>query len=155
MRGGGSVAKRTLASLTPQTNAVIIATLGKAAVQEKKQITGLIAVQLIFACAVTATVLAFGATPEFSIAVWCGGGVSALNSVMLAWRTSRANKHDSLEATLELRLLYFYAMERFLSIVVMLGLVMAATRQPPAVLVGFVSGQAIMLLTRLFLQFRK
>ena len=48
--------------------------------------------------------------------------------------------------------MYFYAAERFLVVVVLLGLCLAALKLSPlAVLGGFVMGQAALLAARLFL----
>ncbi|WP_407898468.1 ATP synthase subunit I [Ferrigenium sp. UT5] len=146
--------KESWESLTPQAKAAIIAALGEATAQEKRQISRLIAAQIIVACAVSGISFSFGAAPEISIAAWSGGGVSVLNSLLLAWRMSRASRSESHDAQLQLRLLYFYAVERFLSVVIALVLAMAVTKQPLVVLGGFVSGQAVMILARLFLQFR-
>jgi hypothetical protein len=48
--------------------------------------------------------------------------------------------------------MYFYAAERFLVVVVLLGLCMAALKLSPlSLLGGFVMGQAVLLAARLFL----
>jgi len=95
---------------------------------------------------------------QHAAAVLCGGLVSALNGTLLAWRMSRAALHSAHEAHHsggahhQLRLMYLYAAERFLAVVVLLGLCMAALKLPPlTVLGGFVMGQAVLLAARLFL----
>jgi len=95
-----------------------------------------------------------GAAPQFAIAVLSGGGVSVLNGALMAWRMSRANQRSAHDAHLQLRLLYFYAAERFLVVVTSLGLSMALLKLPLAVLGGFVLGQAVLLSARLFLRIK-
>ncbi len=49
--------------------------------------------------------------------------------------------------------MYYYAAERFLAVMVLLGVCMAVLKfSPLAVLGGFVVGQAVMLTARLFLK---
>ena len=140
--------------LTPPLNAAIIAALLEAEVQEKQQIRRVTWVQLIVAVIAGSITLAVGATPQFAIAVLIGGGVSVLNGAMMAWRMSRANQRSAHDAHLQLRLMYFYAAERFILVVVSLGLAMAILRLPLAVLGGFVLGQAALLVARLFLRIK-
>jgi len=91
-------------------------------------------------------------TPQFALAVLSGGGVSVVNGAMLAWRMSRAALSSVQNAHHQLRLMYFYAAERFLVVVMLLGLCMAALKLSPlALLGGFVMGQAVLLAARLFL----
>jgi len=60
--------------------------------------------------------------------------------------TSVQNAHH------QLRLMYFYAAERFLVVVVLLLLCMAALKLSPiALLSGFIAGQAVLLVARLLL----
>ena len=92
------------------------------------------------------------AAPQFALAVLCGGGISVANGVLLAWRMSRAASHITQDAQHQLRLLYFYAAERFLVVVVLLAISMTVIKlQPPALLGGFVMAQAAMIVARLFL----
>lgn len=58
-------------------------------------------------------------------------------------------------AQLQLRLLYFYAAERFLLVAALLGLILAMNERPLGVLGGFVLGQATLLFARLLLKIRK
>lgn len=95
---------------------------------------------------------------HYAAAVFCGGLVSILNGAMLAWRMSRAALYPVHEARQpdgvhrQLRLMYFYAAERFLAVIVLLGLCMVSLeRSALAVLSGFVMGQAALLAARLFL----
>lgn len=140
--------------LTPPLNAAIIAALAEAEVQEKQQIRRVTWVQFIVAVIAGSTTLGVGATPQLAIAVLIGGGVSVLNGAMMAWRMSRANQRSAHDAHLQLRLMYFYAAERFFLVVVSLGLAMAILKLPLAVLGGFVLGQAALLVARLFLRIK-
>ncbi|HYR05698.1 MAG TPA: ATP synthase subunit I [Gallionella sp.] len=112
------------------------------------------------AIALIAAVIAYGlnGAPEYAAAVLSGGLVSVLNGALLAWRMSRTalysahEAHHSSSAHRQLRLMYFYAAERFLVVVALLGMCMAALKLSPlAVLGGFVMGQAALLAGRLFL----
>jgi len=120
-----------------------------------RQVVGL---QAATALIVAGIVYSLNGTPQVAIAVLSGGLVSVLNGALLAWRMSRAALHSALEvhhpssAHHQLRLMYFYAAERFLVVVVLLGLCLAALKLSPlAVLGGFVMGQAALLAARLFL----
>ena len=140
--------------LTPPLNAAIIAALQEAEVQEKQQIRRVTWVQLFVAIIAGSAALGVGATPQLAIAVLIGGGVSVLNGAMMAWRMSRANQRSAHDAHLQLRLMYFYAAERFFLVVVSLGLAMAILKLPLAVMSGFVLGQASLLVARLFLRIK-
>lgn len=140
--------------LTPPLNAVIIAALLEAEAQEKQQIRRVTGVQFLVSVLAGGAALGVGATPKFAIAVLIGGGVSVLNGAMMAWRMSRANQRSAHDAHLQLRLMYFYAAERFFLVVVSLGLAMAILKLPLAVLGGFVLGQAALLVARLFLRIK-
>ncbi len=140
--------------LTPPINAAIIAALIKAEAQEKQQAQRITWLQIIFVVVASVCVFGFGATPRYAIAVLSGGGVSVLNSALMAWRMSRAGQRSTHDAHLQLRLLYFYAAERFMAVVVLLVLVMATLKLPLAVLGGFVLGQTVLLTARLFLRIK-
>jgi len=140
--------------LTPPENAAIIAALLKAEAQEKQQIRRVTWVQTLVTVVASGAAWGFGAAPQFAIAVLSGGGVSVLNGALLAWRMSRANQRTAHDAHLQLRLLYFYAIERFLVVVASLGLSMALLKLPLAVLGGFVLGQAVLITARLFLRIK-
>ena len=139
-------------SLTPQPNAAIIRALSKAVAEEKQQIRRVTGFQIVATVVAGSIAYAIETTPQFVAAVLIGGGVSVLNGAMMAWRMSRANQRSAHDAHLQLRLMYFYAAERFLVVVVLLGLCMAALKLSPlALLGGFVMGQAVLLAARLFL----
>ncbi|HEU0219405.1 MAG TPA: ATP synthase subunit I [Gallionella sp.] len=144
--------------LTPPESATIIATLCAVEAREKRMARHVVGLQAAVALVTTGIAYSLNGTPQYAIAALSGGLVSVLNGTLLAWRMSRTalhsdhEAHDSSGAHHQLRLMYFYAAERFLVIVVLLGLCMAALKlSPPAVLGGFVVGQAALLAARLFL----
>ena len=141
--------------LTPRENAAIIPPPDVVPAQEKEKNRQLITLQLVVVSAIAAGCLGYGATPQETMAVWCGGGISAFNSWLIAWRMNRANNQALRNAQLQLRLLFFFAAERFLLVMLMLGLLMTVSHRPLAVLSGFVAGQAVMILARLYLQLRR
>jgi len=138
--------------LTPPENAAIIAALFDVEAKEKKLARQVLGMQM--AATLVAAAIAYGikGTPQFALAVLSGGGVSVVNGALLAWRMSRAALSSVQNAHHQLRLMYFYAAERFLAVVVLLGLCMVALKLSPlALLGGFVMGQAVLLAARLFL----
>lgn len=141
--------------LTPQSNAAIIAALQEADIQAKQQMRRVAVVQFIAIVLAMITGMVFGATPQFATAVLIGGGVSILNSAMLAWRMTGSTVRTTHDAQLQLRLLYFYAAERFLLVATLLGIFLAIVELPLAVLGGFVLGQATLLAARLLLRIKK
>lgn len=138
--------------LTPPENAAIISALLNVEAKEKKlahQVTGL---QVIATLVAAGIVYGMESAPQLAIAVLSGGSVAVLNGALLAWRMSRAALHPDHDAHHQLRLMYFYAAERFLVVVALLGLCLAALKLSPlGVLGGFVMGQAVLLTARLFL----
>lgn len=143
-------------SLTPQLNAAIIAALFNADVQEKRLARRVAGLQALVVLAVAGT-LAYGlkSSPQYTVAVLGGGGVSVLNGALLAWRMSRAALYPNQDAHHQLRLMYFYAAERFLAVVALLGICLAVLKLLPfGVISGFVLGQAVLILARLFLKTR-
>lgn len=141
--------------LTPPLNAAIIAALLDAEAKEKKIAQQVTVSQMAVALAVASVIYGITGTAQLAIAVLSGGVVSVLNGVLLAWRMSRAALHSAHEAHLQLRLMYFYAAERLLAVVALLGICVAALKfSPLAVLGGFVMGQAALLAARLFLKIK-
>jgi hypothetical protein len=70
----------------------------------------------------------------------------------LAWRMDRAALHPAHEAHHQLRLMYYYAAERFLVVLVLLCLCIAVLKLSPlGLLGGFVIGQAVLPAGRLLL----
>jgi F0F1-type ATP synthase assembly protein I len=120
--------------------------------KEQKESRRTILLQLLFVVLVAGIAFSLGSTPQFVQAVLSGGGVSLLNGVLLAWRMSRASKRTTHDARLQLRLLYFYAAERFVVVSALLGGFMLTLDLPTAgILAGFVAGQAGLLAARLVL----
>jgi len=144
--------------LTPPKNAAIIAALFAVEAKEKRLARQVVGLQVAITLITTGIAYSLNGTLQYAIAVLSGGLVSVLNGALLAWRMSRAALHSAQEAhhpssaQHQLRLMYFYAAERFLVVVVLLGLCMAVLKLAPfAVLGGFVMGQAALLAARLFL----
>lgn len=141
--------------MTPPINAAIIAALFEAEAKEKKLARKVVWLQM--AVTIASAGIAYGTegTPQFAMAVLSGGAVSVLNGVLLAWRMSRAALASAHDAHLQLRLMYFYAAERFLVVVALLAVCMAALKLSPIpVLGGFVLGQAALLSARLLFRFK-
>ncbi|MDP2694639.1 MAG: ATP synthase subunit I, partial [Gallionella sp.] len=144
--------------LTPPESATIIATLCAVEAGEKRLARQVVGLQATTALVAAGVFYGLNGTPQDAVAVLCGGLVSALNGALLAWRMSRVAlrfAHEARErssAHHQLRLMYFYAAERFLVVVVLLGLCLVVLKLSPlAVLGGFVMVQAALLAARLFL----
>jgi len=142
--------------LTPPLNAAIIPPLFKAEVQEKqlaRKVTGLQALATLVAAGIAA--YCWRSSPQYAIAVLGGGGISVLNGALLAWRMTRVAMYPAQDAHLQLRLMYFYAAERFLVVVVLLGISLEMLKLSPlGVLSGFVLGQTVLLTARLLLKIK-
>jgi F0F1-type ATP synthase assembly protein I len=152
---GGAAAPRLKSGLTPQPNAAIIPPLFLAEVQEQQSARRVIVIQSLVILVAAGIACGWGSSPQSAIAVLGGGGVSVLNSLLLAWRMSRAARHPTQEAHQQLRLMYFYAAERFLAVVVLLGLLLATLKDSPLMVIsGFVLGQAVLLAARLLLRIK-
>ena len=138
--------------LTPPENIAIIAALLEVEAKEKKLARQVVGLQLAITLLVASMVYVISGSPQTALAALCGGGISVVNGTLLAWRMSRAALSSVQNAHHQLRLLYFYAAERFLVVVVLLGLFMAVLKLSIfAVLGGFVLGQTVLLTARLFL----
>ena len=138
--------------LTPPINAAIIAALFDVEAKEKKIAHQVILLQITVTLVGASIAYSTEGTPQFAIAVLGGGGISVINGVLLAWRMVRAALHPAHEAHHQLRLMYFYAAERFLVVVMLFCLCMAVVKfSPLALLGGFVIAQAALLVGRLFL----
>jgi ATP synthase protein I len=142
-------------SLTPPLNAAIILALFKAEVQEKKLARKVVGLQALIILAAAGVAYGWKGSPQYAIAVLGGGSVSVLNGALLAWRMSRTALHSAQDAHLQLRLMYFYAAERFLAVVTLLGICLALLKfSPLSVLGGFALGQAVLLAGRLLLKIK-
>jgi hypothetical protein len=138
-------------------SATIIASLFAVDASEKRLARRVVGLQLAVTLIVTGIAYGLNGALPFALAVLSGGLVSVLNGALLAWRMSRAALHSAHEAHPgdvhhQLRLLYYYAAERFMVVAALLGLCLVALKLSPlAVLGGFVAGQAALLAARLFL----
>lgn len=138
--------------LTPPENAAIIPPLLDVEAKERKIAHRVNLLQM--AVTLFAAVIAFSIkdAPQLAIAVLGGGGISVVNGALLTWRMVRAAAHPAHEAHQQLRLMYFYAAERFLVVIALLCMCMVVLKLSPlAVLGGFVIGQAVLLAGRLIL----
>jgi F0F1-type ATP synthase assembly protein I len=143
-------------SLTLPLNAAIIAALFNAEVKEKRLARKVLGLQILVTL-IAAGIAAYSwrSSQQYAIAVLGGGGVSILNGALLAWRMFRAALHPNQDAHQQLRLMYFYAAERFLAVVVSLGICLAVLKLAPlGVLSGFALGQTALLSARLFLKIK-
>ncbi len=138
--------------LTLPENVAIIAALLDAEAKEKKMARQVIMLQMAVTLIGASVAYSIKGTPQFAIAVLSGGGVSIVNGTLLAWRMDRAALHPAHEAHHQLRLMYYYAAERFLVAVVLLCICIAVLKLSPlALLGGFVIGQAVLPAGRLLL----
>jgi ATP synthase protein I len=138
--------------LTLPENAAIIAALLDAEAKEKKMSRQVILLQIAVTLIGASIAYSIKGTPQFAIAVLSGGGVSVVNGTLLAWRMDRAALHPAHEAHHQLRLMYYYAAERFLVVLVLLCLCIAVLKLSPlGLLGGFVIGQAVLPAGRLLL----
>jgi len=138
--------------LTPPENAAIISALLDVEAKEKKIASQVILLQIVVTLFGASIAYSINSTPQFAIAVLSGGGISVVNGGLLAWRMVRAALHPAHEAHHQLRLMYFYAAERFLVVVVLLCICIAVLKLSPlALLGGFVMGQAVFLAGRFIL----
>lgn len=138
--------------LTPPENAAIINAHFDVEAKEKKIARQVILLQMVVTLIGASIAYSIKGTPQFAIGVLSGGGVAVVNGALLAWRMVRAALHPAHEAHHQLRLMYFYAAERFLVVIVLLCLCIAVLKLSPlALLGGFVMGQAVLPVGRLFL----
>jgi len=138
--------------LTLPENAAIIAALLDAEAKEKKMARQVVLLQIMATLIGASVAYSIQSTPQFAIAVLSGGGVSVVNGTLLAWRMDRAALHPAHQAHHQLRLMYYYAAERFLVVVVLLCLCIVVLKLSPlALLAGFVMGQFALLVARLLL----
>lgn len=140
--------------LTPPENAAMITNSGffGAAAQEIKITRKVLGFQVLVTLIGASIAYSKSTTLQFTLAVLCGGGISVANGALLAWRMARSALHSTYEAHYQLRLLYFYAAERFLVVIVLLAICMTALKLPPLGLMGgFVMVQSAMIAARLFL----
>jgi len=138
--------------LTPPENAAIIPPLLDVEAKEREIARQVVLLQMLATLFGASIAYSIKGTPQFAIAVLSGGGISVVNGVLLAWRMVRAATHPAHEANHQLRLMYFYATERFLVVVALLCMSIVVLKLPPlALLGGFVMGQAVFLVGRFIL----
>jgi ATP synthase protein I len=144
--------------LTAEEIAAIMPTLLEDEAKAQKIAFQIARYQTAIALIATACVFIYSLNIQYATAILGGGIISALNSVMLAWRMSRANRPTVTDVQIagqehrELRKIYFYAAERFLVVMMLLALALAALKLTPLPLLGgFVIGQLVLILARLFL----
>jgi hypothetical protein len=138
-------------SLTLEENADKIAALLAVQAQEIIIAWRIVLIQLASILVVSGVIYVVTSTPQYMIAALSGGVVSVFNGVLLAWRMSPARSRPTRNAQQQLWLMYFYAIERYLVVVVLLGLCFTVLKFAPLhILSGFVIGQFVMLAIRLF-----
>ncbi len=146
---------RHIRNLTLPSNVDIIPPLFNAEVQEIQLARKVIWLQVWVTIAASGTAYGLGLSHEYAIPVIMGGGVSIVNGALLAWRMARSTLLSNNDAHQQLRLLYFFAAERYLLVFVMLGICLALLKLlPTVVLGGFVLGQAALVAGRLFLKIK-
>jgi F0F1-type ATP synthase assembly protein I len=141
--------------LTPGENAAIIRPLFQVERQEEKIALKVTLLQLLVTLLLAGALYCLEGMPQNAIAVLGGGAVSILNGMLLAWRMARAKRRSVHDAHQQLRLMYFYAAERFLAVVVSLALVLVMQKDAPLFAIGgFVLGQATLISARLLFRIK-
>lgn len=145
-------------NLTLRKNASIIVDLYAIEIREKRLAYIVAGLQISIALINAGIAFILNGNQQYAIAILSGGMISAVNGALLAWRISRiAQRHDqeancSHDVHYQLRMLYFYALERFMVVVALLGLSMTVLKLTPlALLGGFVMGQAVLIAAQLLL----
>ncbi|MDD5056914.1 MAG: ATP synthase subunit I [Sideroxydans sp.] len=132
--------------LTHKINAAMMPPLFNADVQENQIARKVIGLQLLVTLAATGAAYSWEGTLQYAIPVLAGGGVSVLNGALLVWRMTRASLRPTHGAHQQLKLMYFYAAERFVAVIALLGICLVVFKfSPLAVLSGFVLGQSALL----------
>jgi len=138
--------------LTPSEIAAIIPALLDVEAKERKVARQVILLQVVLTLFGASIAYSIKGTPQYAIAVLGGGGISVVNGALLAWRMVRTASHPAHEAHHQLRLMYFYAAERFLVVVALLCICIVVMKLSPlALLGGFVMGQAVFVAGRFIL----
>lgn len=150
--------------MTPPENAAIIPAVLGTELEETKKTRQVVGLQIAVTLTVAGAALIKDGGLQLALAVLCGGSVSVANGVLLAWRLSRSSscsvneahspdvQHQLRDAQHQLRRLYFYVAERFLVVATLLALCLVLLKDRQlAVLAGFVSGQLVLIVARVFL----
>ena len=137
-------------SLTGNENIANISKFYDVGVKEQDVALKVVNLQVVVLLIVATITYAIKETPQHALAVLSGGGISVMNAALLYWRMSRSALLSVQDANQQLRLMYFYAAERFLVVVLFLGICFALLKTMPLVILGsFVLGQSILLIGRL------
>ena len=127
--------------------------------EREKQIARRV-VQFQMLSALLAFVISYYAFESITVAIslFCGATVSLVNGTLLAFRMTGSDKAkkqyclDFNDAGLQLRKLYFFAVERFIVVVTLLSLCMVILKVTAlAVLSGFVLGQVTLFTAQILL----
>lgn len=119
--------------------------------KEKKIARRVVLLQIVVTLVGACVGYSIKGAPEFA-AILSGGGTSVVNGAMLVWRMSQFASRHVCDAQYQLKLMYFYAIERFLVVVVLFCLCIVVLKLSPLVLLGgFVMGQVVLPVGRLFL----
>ncbi|MDX8385783.1 MAG: ATP synthase subunit I [Gallionella sp.] len=138
-------------SLTEDGKADTIPSLLTIQAQEKIKAWQVVWLQIASILIVSGVIYVVTNTQESVYAVLSGGATSICNGILLAWRMMPTTRHLSQDAHQQLWLIYFYAIERYLLIVVLLGVCFVVLKFAPLlILSGFVIGQFVLLVTWLF-----
>jgi len=137
-------------SLTQHENIANISKFYDVGVKEQKVALKVLNLQIVVLLIVAGMTYAMKETSQYVLAVLSGGGISVINGTLLAWRMSRSALLSIQNAQQQLRLMYFYAAERFLVVVLLLAICFVAMKSMPLVVLGsFVLCQAVLLTGRL------
>lgn len=136
-------------SLTPQEIAVIMPELLRDEANENKKARKIAWMQFVMTLVSAGATYGATGSKQLAIAVVWGGLISVTNSAILAWRMGHSTVQTALSPQYQVRLLYFYAAERFVVVVALLCLCMAALRLSPSGLIGgFLVIQGLQLIGR-------
>ena len=105
--------------------------------------------QIFVLCTVT-IVYAVAANAASASGAAFGSGIALVNGLLLFWRLKRADRLPPDDAGRHLRSVYASAIERFVMVVALFAIGFGSLQlQPLPMLIGFVAGQAALLLTGL------
>lgn len=121
--------------------------------QEKTLAGKVIWFQIIITLVASGAANSWESSQQYAIPILGGGGVSVLIGVLLAWRMNRRFPHPANDARQQLTQMYFYAAERFLAVIALLGICLIVLKLSPlAVVIGFVLGQIALVMGWLFIE---
>lgn len=140
--------------LTRSENVAIIPALSENKIEEKiaKRI---LLIQMAVIVLIVGGVFVTKKDVHSTLAMLSGGAVSISNGFFLVWRMTREAKLQAHDAKIQLRRIYFYSVERFLVVLMLLAMCMATMKLMSLyVLSGFVMGQVTLVLSRLFVKIK-